>query len=300
MFSLFKKPPQIQSEFDFPADGNPSDSGSSSNSSDDDYENIYTEETDSSLSSRTWPRILLGAVAFIGVAAGAFWFLSSRNAPVPAEIPQGDILATLVSSPSVSPPNHNNSSPSPKTEEKKATNTPPATAPAAPPKVTNTPPAAASQPTPPKAVNPPATDPKPDEKKEISQEAIAGIFGQNPFIDLTALRSAVTASTLDMPRIGANGNRALPDIPRPVVSPDLLPSPGEIRTPAGPVGSAASSQTMGGIIKGAGGNTIAIMGDGTVLSEGDTYKGDRRVTFIGGEGLQFDNGDSIPFGGPNQ
>ena len=42
------------------------------------------------------------------------------------------------------------------------------------------------------------------------------------------------------------------------------------------------------------------MGDGTVLAEGDSYKGDRRVTFIGGDGLQFDNGDAISFGGQKQ
>ena len=36
--------------------------------------------------------------------------------------------------------------------------------------------------------------------------------------------------------------------------------------------------------------------DGTVLSEGDTYKGDRRVTFIGGDGITFDDGNTVPFG----
>ena len=89
---------------------------------------------------------------------------------------------------------------------------------------------------------------------------------------------------------------ALPEVPRPVVSPDLLPSPGEIRTPAAPGGS-RQSPTMGGIIKSSNGDAIAIMGDGTVLSEGDTYKGDRRVTFIGGEGISFDDGNTIAFGG---
>ena len=53
---------------------------------------------------------------------------------------------------------------------------------------------------------------------------------------------------------------------------------------------------MGGLITKPNGESIAIMGDGTVLSEGDTYKGDRRVTFIGGDGITFDDGNTVPFG----
>lgn len=123
-------------------------------------------------------------------------------------------------------------------------------------------------------------------------------FGKNPFIDIATLHVGSNPAGLPLPLINGSGERMLPDIPRPMVSPEMLPSPGEIQTPP-PSGLASTGgplASMGGIINKADGSAIAIMNDGTVLSEGDTYKGDRRVTFIGGDGIKFDNGESVPFG----
>ena len=293
MFSLFKKSPEIPQELDFLA-GNEENTISSPESSDVDSEQKITINP---IRKRTWPRILMISVLFISGAAGGYWFVNTRNTPVPAEIPEGDILASLVSIPSAVPPGSISSGTTSKTIEQQSTVLSPtglstsynATG-------TGSETTAALQP---QSINPPL-----DVKAAVSpqQDTIPGIFGANPFIDLTTLRGGITAapSGMELPHIGSNGNRVLPDIPRPTVSPDLLPAPGEIRTPAGPAGAVTAPATVGGIIKGANGNSIAIMGDGTVLAEGDSYKGDRRVTFIGGDGLQFDNGDAISFGGQKQ
>ncbi|MBQ7179339.1 MAG: hypothetical protein IJS08_18120, partial [Victivallales bacterium] len=249
------------------------------------------------------PRVLIGAAVFVVAAAGTYWFFAMRGTPVPAEIPQGDILAAISTNSSAAPPNSAN--PAPAKAEPQKTAQPPTIQPAPPVKRQTAVPTAqpTTQPQQKSVAENPTTvsSPQSESQPEISQEALSGIFGANPFVDLASLRSMVSASTasarMDLPRVGGSGNMALPDVPRPSVSPELLPSPGEIHTPPAPFGSTATAApTVGGIIKGANGSSIAIMGDGTVLSEGDTYKGDRRVTFIGGEGLEFDNGDSIPFG----
>lgn len=278
MFDFFKSPPEIPRELDFLADGKSESFGKHK-------ETAVTVEkavkrSPTALAKSTWFRVLTGISLAVGLTAGGYWFLTTSNAPIPAALPQGDILASLAASPSAVPRGNENPVTPQETMGQQPALSPSAAAPSQ------------SQ-----STNAVAPAPQPSATAETLQQNTS--FGANPFIDLTALRGMGTASSavMDLPYIGSNGTRALPDIPRPIVSPDLLPAPGEIRTPAAPVGMMAAETTMGGIIKAAGGNSIAIMGDGTVLSEGDTYKGDRRVTFIGGEGLQFDNGDSIPFKG---
>lgn len=231
--------------------------------------------------SSAWVRTAAGAAAcIVGACLGFYWFVLS-NEPRPAEIPQGDILASLASAPTAAPPNSGNALP--------PSEPPKPVPPATDPKPTAAP-APAPAPAKPVQQTPPAEVPV---KKTTS-----GAFGANPFIDLSLLHTAEAsaASGLGLPTIYGSGNRALPEVPRPVVSPDLLPSPGEIRTPAAPVGAASAPPSMGGVIKKPNGESIAIMGDGTVLGEGDTYKGDRRVTFIGGDGITFDDGNTVPFG----
>lgn len=292
MFGLFKKSPEIPQELDFLA-SNKENTMSSPESPGTVTEQIITVNPSSS--KKTWPRVLMIGILFIGGAAGGYWFVSTRNAPVPAEIPQEDVFASMISVPSAVPPGSISPGTVPKTTEQPSAALSPAVLPAGYNNV-----AGAGAKTSAVAGPPPTTMTPLDVNVAASpqQDIISGIFGADPFIDLTTLRGGIAASSeMELPHIGSNGNRALPDIPRPAVSPDLLPAPGEIRTPpAGPAGAVTAPATVGGIIKGANGNSIAIMGDGTVLSEGDSYKGDRRVTFIGGDGLQFDNGDSISFG----
>ena len=42
------------------------------------------------------------------------------------------------------------------------------------------------------------------------------------------------------------------------------------------------------------GTNIAILSDGTVVGEGETYH-DGRIAYIGGDGIQFDNGDKLEY-----
>lgn len=308
---LFTKPPEIPEEMDFLATSNekmqtslPESASKEELEKQGNTEGIgakrEAKEAYRKDAKHFLPRVLASSVLFIAVAVGVYWFLSVYNAPVPAQIPEGDILASLISSPSAVPAQSTvpQSEASQKSEPENSAQT------------EN--PSLANDTTVQTPVQEPAQKPQPtasaasESKQETvmlpAQDVASGIFGSNPFIDLSSLRSIVSASAgaMELPRFGANRNMALPDVPRPAVSPDLIPSPGEIRTPAGPVGSAAAAPSMGGLIKSADGSAIAIMGDGTVLSEGDTYKGDRRVTFIGGDGITFDDGNSIAFGGQNK
>lgn len=49
-----------------------------------------------------------------------------------------------------------------------------------------------------------------------------------------------------------------------------------------------------GVLTGEDGKNMAIMSDGRVVSEGDVY-GDGRIAFIGGDGIQFDNGKTMQY-----
>ena len=52
--------------------------------------------------------------------------------------------------------------------------------------------------------------------------------------------------------------------------------------------------TVQGIGIGNSGNSIAILSDGRVVSEGDTYN-DGRIAYIGGDGITFDNGEKLQY-----
>ena len=52
--------------------------------------------------------------------------------------------------------------------------------------------------------------------------------------------------------------------------------------------------TVQGIGIGNSGNSIAILSDGRVVSEGDTYN-DGRIAYIGGDGITFDNGKKLQY-----
>lgn len=52
--------------------------------------------------------------------------------------------------------------------------------------------------------------------------------------------------------------------------------------------------TVQGVGTGDNGNNIAILSDGRVVSEGDTYNDDR-IAYIGGDGITFDNGEKLQY-----
>lgn len=142
---------------------------------------------------------------------------------------------------------------------------------------------------------------------------------QNPFVEIGQLDSAGT---------DANGNKvlamnqsknkggshataspegsyqtgALPAIPGSYPRPSLpaIPQAGSIPAPSTPPAAAPKPSQQGGasvqgVLTGEDGNNMAIMSDGTVLSEGESYR-DGRIAYIGGDGIHFDNGNTIPYG----
>lgn len=114
-------------------------------------------------------------------------------------------------------------------------------------------------------------------------------FSKNPFIDASDVMVDINGD-MSNPRLAS-----VPQIPHgriPVPSlPGGMPFPGE----AGSIPVQAAAPKVSGILTSTNGNNIAIMSDGRVVSEGDTFN-DKRISFIGGEGITFDNGDFWAYG----
>ena len=85
-------------------------------------------------------------------------------------------------------------------------------------------------------------------------------------------------------------NITVPSIPRANVPSAKIISKTDL--PAIP--SVEKNGTLQGVITGKDGKNIAIMSDGAVLSEGETYL-DGRIAYIGGDGVKLDNGKKIKF-----
>lgn len=115
----------------------------------------------------------------------------------------------------------------------------------------------------------------------------------NPFVDLNNLRTQQKEV-----REVSSGNQGLPAIPSGASVPP--PSVGSIPIPQLPAGamappnaSAGGKAKVSGILSGSEGN-MAIMSDGQVVSVGDTYA-DGRIAYIGGDGIQFDDGHKLEY-----
>lgn len=145
---------------------------------------------------------------------------------------------------------------------------------------------------------------------ESSDEATAAatntselqIVSINPFIELKEFDPTVqnisdmtnTSSYENSSTTGARpSNIPLPAIPHYnghinyQERPQSIPEPAIAIKPEQPI-------TVQGIGTGNGGNNIAILSDGRVVSEGDTYN-DGRITYIGGDGITFDNGEKLQY-----
>ena len=137
---------------------------------------------------------------------------------------------------------------------------------------------------------------------------------QNPFVEIAHLNSTGTDAkgnkVLAMnqskkPSIPAISNSSgsyqagvLPAIPGSYPRPNLpaIPQAGSVPAPSTPPATVPQqSASVQGVLTGEDGNNMAIMSDGTVLSEGESYR-DGRIAYIGGDGIHFDNGNTIPYG----
>ena len=167
------------------------------------------------------------------------------------------------------------------------------------------------------AVDPPQTQQSSNKKQkavakpagnQVDEQVVAmintGKVSQNPFVDVSELRSGKPAAAMGpVPNNLPAGNDGLPQIPtnypRPSVGAIPLPAiPGMSAPPlpaAAPQQQAANAPAgIKGVFTGTNGNSMAIMNDGQIVSTGDTYQ-DGRIAYIGGDGIQFDDGHTIAY-----
>ena len=141
----------------------------------------------------------------------------------------------------------------------------------------------------------------PDNPMQVAALPNAAGGMENPFVEankmLSATPGSVNGTTPVIPGevrsipVSAKAMPAIPSVPRPEISappPASIPLPNDMNAQGG--GSPASVQ---GVITGSNPeDNVAIMGDGTVVSVGETYH-DGRIAYIGGDGITFDNGKQI-------
>lgn len=141
----------------------------------------------------------------------------------------------------------------------------------------------------------------------------------NPFVDVQAVKKDggnIPASGA-LPQIPAmqqaqhitSSSSSLPAIPKSTPLPNLpaIPqaqAPAAMQSSPMPLPSGApSAQTpkssqqasVQGVVTGEDGENMAIMSDGSIVSEGETYQ-DGRIAYIGGDGITFDDGSSLKYG----
>lgn len=127
----------------------------------------------------------------------------------------------------------------------------------------------------------------------------------NPFIEMKEFDPQVNNIT-DITSTDSYENNTLPrarqsNIPLPVI-PNYNPSNYQEKPlPSMPVGKpnvpplpSTAPVTVQGIGTGDNGRNIAILSDGRVVSEGDTYN-DGRISYIGGDGITFENGNKLQY-----
>lgn len=125
-----------------------------------------------------------------------------------------------------------------------------------------------------------------------------------PFIDPKASVASSTMANGTLPA-ASNGSNGLPAIPNYQPTPNVgsIPLPS---IPSAPTMAASSMMPPGslngmkqnavqGVLTSDSGKNMAIMSDGKVVQEGDTYGGER-ISYITGDGVHFDNGNDISYG----
>ena len=141
-----------------------------------------------------------------------------------------------------------------------------------------------------------------------AQPTLGGPVMVNPFVEANGINTKTVAQSLpSVPGNGSSGpsraqysgNSSLPSIPSYNPRPSLPQIPMPASSPSGStssttVVSSAAPATIQGIVTGEDGNNMAIMSDGSVVSKGESFK-DGRVAYIGGDGIQFENGTTMNF-----
>jgi len=124
-----------------------------------------------------------------------------------------------------------------------------------------------------------------------------------PFIDSS--KNIVATNSTNLPTVSNNsGAMGLPAIPTSQPVPNLgnislPPIPGTVSNTVLPSGNNISvknkQNSVQGVLTSENGKNMAIMSDGKIVQEGDSYGG-QQIAYITGDGIHFDNGNSISYG----
>lgn len=155
---------------------------------------------------------------------------------------------------------------------------------------------------------PKSTSPDKNDKNAPAAPMEAGKLEQavniNPFIEMKEFDPSVQ-NISDMTSINsyedhAVASRSRPsNIPLPAI-PNYNGRSYQERQQSAPAAAAPQQRQAGqpvtvqGVGTGSNGSNIAILSDGRVVSEGDSYN-DGRIAYIGGDGITFDNGEKLQY-----
>ena len=128
---------------------------------------------------------------------------------------------------------------------------------------------------------------------DASANILFGDDSSNPFVEIGDL--IVDVKNPEQPVMTARTQAVsanLPAIPRPNIPVIPTPNPSGFSIPSKASAKPTPPPGVQGILTSDDGSSMAIMSDGSIVSEGDVYH-DGRIAWIGGEGIHFDNGTSI-------
>lgn len=106
-----------------------------------------------------------------------------------------------------------------------------------------------------------------------------------------------SSSSSSIPAIRSTPLPNLPVIPQAQApsNPSASPMPLPPNAPNAQAPKPSQQASVQGVVTGEDGENMAIMSDGSVVSEGETYQ-DGRIAYIGGDGITFDDGSSLKYG----
>lgn len=139
----------------------------------------------------------------------------------------------------------------------------------------------------------------------LSKPSLEALLKINPFVEVKSVAEGTAEPenrtvSVPLPAIPRSSGSASPpsrnvNVPLPAIpghSSVSIPAPGKAM-PA-PAAVPKASATVQGVLTGENGENMAIMSDGCVVQEGDTYQ-DGRIAYIGGDGITFEDGHRINY-----
>ena len=147
------------------------------------------------------------------------------------------------------------------------------------------------------------------ESVSISAPTLDALLKVNPFVGVQEMNGGeageggrtMVAGSIPLPAIPRMAGSSSPgnpsySAPRSIPLP-AIPGRGTVPIPSSSTSAPqpqANSASVQGVLTGDDGENMAIMSDGRVVQEGDTYQ-DGRIAYIGGDGITFEDGHSISY-----